>query len=172
MSSKKGGRGKDPLWIQFSEIENEKVKCKQCPAEISAKIERLRGHFKKCPGRSRSNQPQQSISQSSSSDASSSTMETAPPPKRPKHQQDIKSHVKITTAQDKEALANQWARFFYSARIPFNASENPEFIKAIDMTRPGIGSKLINRKSLAGKHLDREYAELEQELKVILLNFI
>ena len=72
----------------------------------------------------------------------------------------------IRTSDDqKDKMAEQWARAFYANRLPFNVAENKEFKKAMEMMRPGVGAKLLSRQALAGKHLTKEHGKIDDEMK-------
>lgn len=156
-TNRQGGRGKDILWESY--IRNaDRAKCSRCGTELAAKIERLRHHKNNCSvKRAAANAALAKVNQSISSPPESPPSElpiTNPSielpqtsaaggaKKRKQMQTDVTSYLATTTDSHLQTLTHQWARFFYSARIPFSASENPEFVKAMDMTRPGIGKKL------------------------------
>ena len=80
-----------------------------------------------------------------------------------------RSFVTVTTKEESEAIAIQWANFFYAARIPFLAAENTEFKKAMEMTRPGFPVESIIRKSLAGKFLDNKFEDIETKEANLLM---
>ena len=77
----------------------------------------------------------------------------------------LPQHFVATSASDLNHLQQQWARVFNKLRIPFHASEDEEFKKAIEMTRPGLGSKLLTRKDLAGKHLSAEHEKIDEKMR-------
>ena len=73
----------------------------------------------------------------------------------------IRNFVTTTSKEESEAIAAQWANFFYAARIPFLAAENDEFKKALEMTRPGFPVRSINQRNLSGKFLENKFEEIE-----------
>ena len=72
----------------------------------------------------------------------------------------MRGFVTATTQEEFEAIASQWANFFYASRIPFLAAENEEFKKALEMTRPGFPVQSINRRNLSGKFLENKNKEI------------
>ena len=75
------------------------------------------------------------------------------------------SHFVITSASEKEHLTDQWARAFFKNRIPFSVANDPEFKKAMEMMRPGVGDQLLSRKRLAGPCLDKEYDKIDGQMR-------
>ena len=69
------------------------------------------------------------------------------------------------SSSEKTALQEQWARAFYKNRIPFAVAEDPEFKKAMEMTRPGVGEKLLSERSLAGSSLEKEHAKIDEQMR-------
>ena len=78
------------------------------------------------------------------------------------------SHFVITSASEKEHLTDQWARAFFKNRIPFSVANDPEFKKAMEMMRPGVGKNLLSRRDLAGKLLTTEHGKIDSEMKASL----
>ena len=66
---------------------------------------------------------------------------------------------------EKTALEEQWARAFYKNRLPFHVAEDKEYKKAMEMTRPGVGAKLLTRKNLAGPLLDKEHEKIDNKME-------
>lgn len=63
----------------------------------------------------------------------------------------MKNFIVKTSEADRASLRSQWAKVFYKNRLPFSLSEDPDFQKAIDLLRPGMGRRLFNQRELAGK---------------------
>ena len=63
------------------------------------------------------------------------------------------------------ALQEQWAKAFFKNRIPFVVAEDPEFKKAMEMSRPGVGAKLLTRQSLAGSLLEKEHGKIDEQMR-------
>ena len=78
------------------------------------------------------------------------------------------SYFVTTSASEKENLTDQWARAFYKNRIPFSVADDPEFRRAMEMMRPGVGDQLLNKKKLAGPSLDKEYDKIDGEMRINL----
>lgn len=72
--------------------------------------------------------------------------------------------VIITTDEDRKKMQKAWGDFFYSARIPFAAADNKYFHRAIEMTRPGMGNKILNRKMLSDNLLDDAFDAAETSM--------
>lgn len=101
-----------------------------------------------------------------SSSAALASISPSPSPSKspaPKKLKKRPSFVTATSKEESEVIATQWANFFYSSRIPFLAAENPEFKKAMEMTRPGFPVEIINRHNLGGKLLDEKFDEIEKK---------
>jgi hypothetical protein len=73
-----------------------------------------------------------------------------------------------TSASEKALLEEQWARAFYSCRFSFSAAEDPEFQKAMELMRPGVGKNLLGRKDLAGRLLDAEHDKIDGNMRARL----
>ena len=71
----------------------------------------------------------------------------------------------VTSASEKALLEEQWARAFYSCRFSFSAAEDPEFQKAMELMRPGVGKNLLGRKDLAGRLLDAEHDKIDGNMR-------
>ena len=80
------------------------------------------------------------------------------------HSKKKRSFFVTTTPAEKICLQEQWARAFYKNRLPFAIAEDPEFKKAMEMTRPGVGGKLLSERSLAGDLLDKEYEKIDEQM--------
>ena len=171
------GRYKAAIWAEFTPIAwgtNGKAvtqKCNMCHASVSSKVERLQQHKLKCKKeihKEVSKRAADSVDEESSEMSSQvSTQASGSTPKPPQKKQS-RIDVFKTTEDKKQEIAEQWSRFFYSSRLPFAACENPEFKKALEITRPGLGD-LLSRKELAGKYLDIQYTAIEKESKVCLV---
>lgn len=174
------------------ENDQSKVSCKHCSTLISAKVERVRAHLQKChkKGRQSAKKPNNSdenlgvagCSQSSmnfhhtqdlsseeenqsfdslvSSDRTGAPLTSTPKIKR---QKKMDSFVVRTSAEVKDNLDLQVARFFFSANIPFSTFENKQFLKLTEMLRPGYQPP--NRKKLAGELLDKVNEEVISSTK-------
>jgi hypothetical protein len=86
-------------------------------------------------------------------------------PKRSKRTKPNLLPVIKTSTEDKNKMAEQWARVFYANRLPFHVAENKEFKKALEMMRPGIGKNLFSQRDLAGKHLTNEHDKIDDVMK-------
>ena len=59
-----------------------------------------------------------------------------------------RSHDRLTSLQHqhrRKKISAQWARAFYKNRIPFSVADDPEFRRAMEMMRPGVGDQLLNK---------------------------
>ena len=122
MAAYRPGRSKAPEWDLFEDVEDgQKVKCKQCEAEVSKKIERVRAHLEKC---------RKSKRQRDDDEDSEEVLKPTAPPR-------LDKWVIRTTSKMKEELDKQYARGVYAGNIAFNAADNPQMRKFIEMTRGG-----------------------------------
>ena len=177
------------------ENDKNSVVCKHCNLVISKKIERVRAHLIKCSkktvvvddcmqigesGASTSaaivvEDDQETALQSNTSsvecskfsDSSSSQPTTSgASPSMPKRQRSISSFVVRTSAETKDKIDMQLARFFFSANIAFRNVENKHFIKMLEVLRPGYQPP--NRRKLASTLLDRVYDESNEMIQKIV----
>ena len=44
-------------------------------------------------------------------------------------------------------------------------AEDPEFKKAMEMSRPGVGAKLLTERSLAGTFLEKEHGKIDEQMR-------
>lgn len=157
------GKPKDPVWNNFEIVPQKSGKChpeaicKRCRIKVSGRKERLLGHVTKCSQVNRTNTEESAASSSSEN------------PGGRKRQWSLMSTSRleavVTSEKELKQIEKSWARFFYSARIPFVQAENEYFRQAIEMTRPGIGKKLMTRRSLAGRLLDDAAEDAEVAMK-------
>ena len=98
--------------------------------------------------------------------ASSSSQDPGEP--RQKRPASLKNSVIYITSNEKRALQEQWARAFYKNFIPFAVAEDPEFKNAMEMTRPGVGEKLLSERRLAGSSLEKEHATIDEQMRARL----
>ena len=179
MSIAKGGKPKDPIWDMYiitQEDGKTVTKCMDCNAKVSAKSDRLKAHRSKCPKAKSdrkddvhvvSETPSAATSRADPSSASSShaspsnTMDDQPAAKKAKLRTiDMDQFVVKTTASMKSQLDEQIARAFFACNIPFNVIDQPEFVKMIQMLRPGYSPP--NRKAIGGVLLDRVHEKTEK----------
>ena len=74
----------------------------------------------------------------------------------------------VTSPADREQIQEQWPRAFYKNRWSFHTAEDPEFRKAMEMMRPGIGERLLTEKNLAGPLLDKEHDKIDGQMRKLL----
>ena len=149
MATYRPGRSKAPEWDLFEEVEDcHKVRCKQCEAEVSKKIERVRAHLEKCRRAKRQRDE----------DEDEEDVRTMPT-KSPK----LDRWVIRTTGEMKVELDKQYARGIYAGNIAFNAADNPHMRKFVEMTRGGT-YEAPGRKHLAGHLLDTVSEDCEGKL--------
>ena len=176
------GRKKDPAWEEVKDIENQKYKCacNHCDLVISKKIERVREHLKKCRVMNAANleskdledvansllSPQSSSRPSSSMSVSISDSDNflidAPristSAQKKSRSGSLNAFVTRTTADQKEDIDTQLAKFIFSENIPFMAVEGEQFQTFCEVMRPGY--KPPNRKILGGRLLDKVNEEV------------
>ena len=149
MAAYRPGRSKAKEWDLFEEIEDpNKVRCKQCETEVSKKIERVRVHLEKCRNSKRRR------------DDAEDEQDVEEPTTAPK----LDKWVVRTTGAMKKKLDEQYARGIYAGNIAFNAADNPQMRKFIEMTRGGT-YVAPGRKELAGHLLDTVSDECEGKLR-------
>lgn len=171
MSSSKGGRPIDPIWGFFSQKErNNKIviECNSCKKIVSAKPYRMKEHFKKCNGQQApalqlmeesSNIEQENLTPLCKKSKQNDCVEI----QSPRIQSNVNDFVVKTNLKEKNELDEAVAKFFYSCNIPFLVSENPSFVKMINLLRPGY--KPPKRKQLAGELLDKIHNQLQMEME-------
>ena len=71
---------------------------------------------------------------------------------------DMKTFVKTTTANEKQAIDVQVARFIYATNSSFNLVENEEFLALIEMLRPGY--RPPSRKEIGSELLELVYEKI------------
>ena len=76
---------------------------------------------------------------------------------------DMNAFVIRTSADKKEEIDVQMAKFFFSENIPFVATEGEEFKKFCEVLRPGY--KPPNRKIMGNRLLDQVYDEVIVTMK-------
>jgi hypothetical protein len=66
----------------------------------------------------------------------------------------------VTSPADREQIQEQWAQAFYKNRWSFHTAEDPEFRKAMEMMRPGIGERLLTERTWLGHFWTRSTTRL------------
>lgn len=187
------GRKGAPEWAEMlQDDENEKknkVICKHCNSEVSAKIERIRVHLHKCPKRTQFSRSlelevdyepsmtsstmvrsRDSVALASPSSSSSSVtvteQEISTPAKR--KQTSMGDFAIKTTHKQKEHLDYVIAKFFYANNIAFNVASSKQYKEMIEALRPGYAGP--DRFALAGTLLDKVADEVDNEIKMQLGN--
>ena len=128
------GRRKNEVWGSFNEVRVDGVlraKCKKCEETVVNNPERLKSHLTKCTA---DGQPQAK-----------------------KMVQSVLSTVVNPTKQHEVDM--QVLRYLIASNTPFLQAENKEFVKMLNMLRPG--TKVPCRQTLAGPLLDQLF-ELEK----------
>lgn len=158
---------KDPVWNFFTQTEGKtSAKCKQCSADVSAKVLRLKAHREKCPALSRVPQGglKRVLEDAQDPPIPSVDEDQQPAQKRPRLQQSSVTHFGLTTdRKQKVELDMQIARMFYACNIPFNVVSHPEFQRMVEMLRPGYQAP--TRKALAGDLLDSVHEKITCSMK-------
>lgn len=189
------GRKGCPEWSEViitsdNEQNKNKVECKYCKLEISAKIERIKVHLNKCEQRkiqqTTGTPTSTSVVQCSSDILGSDESETStsfsdhscPSTSRSvknkllydlSNQSVVKRQMLMgdftikTTPQQKEVLDIKIAKFFYANNIAFNAASSFPYNDMIDALRPGY--KGPSRSALAGPLLDIVSAEIDLQMQ-------
>ena len=175
LANRGGGRKPDPIWIHYDRVvvpnkHGAKATCKYCKKEMQGIAERLKSHLNQCPDKAGATEEHVSPPTCSlrllptlSSEPVQLPGPTIPPAKKHKPLNDIRNFVRSTTASEKEALDLQIARFIYATNSPFILAENKEFLKLIEMFRPGYSPP--NRKDLASTLLDKVHEEVFSSCK-------
>lgn len=174
---------KDPIWGFYDLItEGNKTisKCKACSSEVSSKVLRLKSHLDKCQKSLKvAKDPVITLSESETQKPQTPTLSTPKTAKRkqeetdddslhantPKRQlqQTLDGFTVPTSANIKDKLDEQIAKFFYACNIPFNVADNPVFKDTMNLLRPGYEPP--SRKSIAGPLLDKVHNKLTDMLK-------
>lgn len=81
--------------------------------------------------------------------------------------QSIMSQFVVKTPQkEKHKIDLQVARYFYATNTPFRHCEHPEFIKLMQLSRPGYSPP--NRKNMGGKMLDEVHVTVKSDMEKYL----
>jgi hypothetical protein len=156
-TSSKGGRGKDPVWEQFTEDADGFTTCKQCNWRIKhAKPDRLRVHLEGKCGKKRKaftntvSAPAEVVSEPGS------IAFLNPPTKQAK----LDSFFIATSVAQKKEFDKKLEKFVCSSNIAFRTVEDPYFVDFIKALRPSY--MLPSRKIVGSKLLNELYEECEE----------
>ena len=153
-----GGRKRGKEWSEVI-VDGATATCCHCHDVLSMKIERIRNHLSKCVEYSRSlerNSSEHNIGELSEVD------EVQPSPSSSKSQK-IDKFISKTSEKEKENIDKQIGRAFFSNNFSFKSIENPEFLKACQMLRPGYNPP--SRKKLGGEILETIFEDVEKEIE-------
>lgn len=185
------GRKKHPIWEQFIAIPQEnttmktsRVRCRKCNKELCGLVKRMEVHFRKCSSVSTTDENSdvecldlEDAGPSTSSEDSSARSVTALQSKSASASSSsvslnvsMKKFTITTSQEDKKKIDLQLARFMFATNTPFNHVEHEEFLKLIQILRPGY--KPPNRKQIAGNLLDDVYNSTQEYVKDDLKNKI
>lgn len=180
------GRKQDSVWIYFEKSVSVgktgcRAKCKTCGKEMQGLVARLKQHYQEC---SHGSTPVEDscinstqtldksmdnlVQQARKRGASPSSDHNPSPAKKQKSDSSMDQFIMQTPASVKAAIDLQVARFIYATNSPFAAVEHTEFVKLIQMLRPGY--KPLNRHDVGGKLLDQVQSSLMEGCKEMLQN--
>ena len=165
-SNRGGGRKQDPVWLHYEQAvvpgkTGCRATCKYCKKEMMGIVARMRTHLSQCSSKDAVTEtPACSLRAlpTTVSDPGPVSNPTAPPNKKLKCLGDIKTFVKTTTANEKQAIDVQVARFIYATNSSFNLVENEEFLALIEMLRPGY--RPPSRKEIGSELLELVYEKI------------
>jgi len=89
-----------------------------------------------------------------------------PPPAKKLKQTSMGPHIFKTTPEERRALDEQVGRLVYATNSSFRFVEHPEFIKLVEMLRPGY--KPPSRDAIGGTILNHVYNEEIEKCKQVL----
>ena len=124
------GRKRGKEWSEVI-VEGENISCSHCHEVLSKKIERVRNHLSKCA------QYQKSQEVGSGSNNQNSLENEMFEEFMPSKVQKIDQFISKTSDKEREKLDKQIGRAFFANNFSFQSIENSEFVKAIQMLRPG-----------------------------------
>ena len=121
----KGGRPRNSVWGHFIEpAVNNRVVCRGCETLISAKVDRLKAHFQRCPSFAKpAAEPVLSIPQDVPKPEPIAVPLKQPVPTK-KVQSSLMVHFFSTSAAEKAKLDESVANFVLGCKLPFR--EDPE----------------------------------------------
>ncbi|GBP19290.1 hypothetical protein EVAR_79890_1 [Eumeta japonica] len=162
-----------------------RAQCKHCKTNIVSLIARMRAHLEKCPDyASRNSSASTSSSRiqicendSSDEDCGADGMQVKVNPTAEKTSQasqvptlsksssrgSMSQYIVKTSEKEKHKIDIQVAKYIYATNTPFRHSEHPEFIKMMQLSRPGYLPP--NRKNIDGKLLDEVYDTVKSNME-------
>ncbi|GBP75210.1 hypothetical protein EVAR_88816_1 [Eumeta japonica] len=162
-----------------------RAQCKHCKTNMVGLIARMRAHLDKCPDyASRNSSASTSSSRiqicendSSDEDCGADGMQVKVNPTAEKTSQasqvptlsksssrgSMSQYIVKTSEKEKHKIDIQVAKYIYATNTPFRHSEHPEFIKMMQLSRPGYLPP--NRKSIGGKLLDEVYDTVKSNME-------
>lgn len=183
------GRKKHPIWEQFISIPQEhnalktnRVRCRKCKAELVGLVKRMEAHFEKCRNNRDANNDEdedevvllEDAGVPRCSDSSSSTSVAALQSKSTSASSSVSVNTSMkrftisTSQEDKKKIDLQLSRYMFATNTPFNHVEHPQFLKLMEILRPGY--KPPNRKQVAGSLLDEVYNSTQESVRDELKN--
>ena len=140
-------RKRDPVWLDFNELEDKKYECLHCQAVMTGNATRMKDHLKICP----------IYGASSSSQSSDSS--------QPK----MARFVDKLSKSENDDLQLKYARAAFSSGVSLSALETKEWEDFYQAIRPAF--KRPSRKVLAGKYIKLEKTRVSGQMFVLFSNF-
>lgn len=154
------GRSLDNVWNYFarspSDQATNKVQCKTCGKQVSAKVERLRAHMKI------HSKPKTLVEVGTvsgrKSEPAADQIETEQPPAKV---QKLRGFFDAMSQTEKSKLDMEVGRYHFATNLPFSHVEHPAFKRMMKLARPSYVTP--SRRVLAGPILDRVYSDVKKE---------
>lgn len=187
------GRKRDPVWSCFNELPAGgkkglgcRAKCTDCGFELQGLVARMKAHRAKCVGKSNEgitknegkleseslqspgNATGISGSQQTTNvdDNSANPGANGPGPSRSVKIRLMDTFMTKTTKSEKEVFDEQIAKFIYATNSSFRLVEHEEFIRMIQLLRPGYSPP--SRLDISGKLLDAVHKKCLESCKGML----
>ncbi|KAI8794142.1 Transposase [Biomphalaria glabrata] len=165
------GRKNAAEWAEMiKDPDTGKVICKYCQTPVSAKIERIRVHLKKCNQKQSFSGPnpiEMEILETIYGGTSASPNVVQLPPKKKKMK--LADFSNATTEHQKKQLDVFVAKFFYANNIPFNVANSKEFKAMIEVLRPGYAGPEAS--NLSGPLIETVAEEIDTNTKMKLQEY-
>jgi len=169
----KGGRPQDTVWEHFLHIEvagKVYALCKICGQQQANRATRLRAHHAKCSTSGTNDRADKATDWPVHPKKRARSPSPAPAKKQAVPvsvtQFDISNHVVKTSTNLKATIDIEIAKLFYACNLPFSLVEHPQFVRVIQLLRPGYQPP--TRKVIGDSLLDRVTDELQQDMRAAL----
>jgi hypothetical protein len=158
-----GGRKRDLVRTKYEVLNDDKVKCKFCEEEVSAKADRMKNHLEKCLKHTE-DKPSSTgkIINNANNFFPAKKTKTDNPFSNGQLQTTLEKNVVRTSKDMKNTLDMACARFIFSCNISFLSADNRNFKNFMKIARPGYTPP--DKKALSTLLLDKVYQEVKTEI--------